>query len=191
MENIAAPEMIIVDLEATCWDRNDHDQREAETIEIGALKVEPTTRRVTDEFHSLIRPVRHEVLSDYCRGLTNISQEEVDAAQQFPVVWQQFIDWSGDFTKVRLASWGSYDPKQLQQDCSFHRLAYPFDSAHINIKKLFSAHTDGRKYGMTGALRQIGLELEGRHHRALDDARNIFRIWCWIESTAPRQQQNR
>jgi inhibitor of KinA sporulation pathway (predicted exonuclease) len=33
-----------------------------------------------------------------------------------------------------------------------------------------------KKLGMAKALRHVGLELQGTHHRGIDDARNIARL---------------
>ena len=68
------------------------------------------------------------------------------------------------------------------QDCRYHGIDYPLDFDHINLKKRFSEWHDGRKYGMKRALRILGLRLEGAHHRALDDSRNIRRIYRAMET---------
>ena len=49
---------------------------------------------VVDEFHSFVRPVRVPILTEFCKSLTGIKQEQVDTAEVFPVVfkkWQHFI----------------------------------------------------------------------------------------------------
>jgi inhibitor of KinA sporulation pathway (predicted exonuclease) len=37
-----------------------------------------------------------------------------------------------------------------------------------------------KEVGMSGALRQLGFEIEGTHHRGVDDARNIAKILNWV-----------
>ncbi len=37
-----------------------------------------------------------------------------------------------------------------------------------------------KKPGMAEALKLCGLELEGAHHRGIDDARNIARMLPWL-----------
>jgi inhibitor of KinA sporulation pathway (predicted exonuclease) len=45
------------------------------------------------------------------------------------------------------------------------------------VKREFSQSLDLRKQlGIAAALKHLGLEFEGRHHRGIDDARNIARI---------------
>jgi inhibitor of KinA sporulation pathway (predicted exonuclease) len=74
-------------------------------------------------------------------------------------------------------SWGDYDRRQLEADCLRHRLPYPMPGRHVNLEALFSATLGLRKkLGMAEALRQVGLDLHGTHHRGIDDARNIARL---------------
>jgi len=40
---------------------------------------------------------------------------------------------------------------------------------------------DGHKFGMKGALRVLKVELEGCHHRGIDDARNTVKIFRWMK----------
>jgi len=176
--------IVIVDLEATCWDKAEHKPLEMETIEIGAVLVNNSYLEATKELDLFIRPTRHPMLSDFCRELTSISQEQVDMARPFPEVWQQFLNWLGDNSGIWLASWGSFDPMQLKQDCAHHGLAYPLEGRHLDLKKMFGAHFGDRKFGMKRALRKIELELEGKHHRGIDDARNIYRLYRWLRSNS-------
>lgn len=83
--------------------------------------------------------------------------------------------------RICFCSWGDYDRKQLIQDSQYHRIGYPIDAEHINIKVLFSANQGLRKkFGMAGALKKAGLELIGTHHRGIDDARNMARLMPYI-----------
>lgn len=50
----------------------------------------------------------------------------------------------------------------------------------MNLKHEFAVLTDGRPRTMKEALRFMSLPLEGRHHRGIDDARNIARLAVWI-----------
>ena len=72
--------LLIVDLEATCWE-NKGMFHEMETIEIGAVLVDLKSRDAAREFDCFIRPVRNRILSDFCKSLTSIKQEDVDAAE--------------------------------------------------------------------------------------------------------------
>ncbi|MCE2996246.1 MAG: exonuclease domain-containing protein [Cyclobacteriaceae bacterium] len=167
---------IIFDLEATCWEGFDKSQNE--TIEIGALKVNDN-REIVSEFSSFIKPLKNPILSDFCKQLTSIQQEDVDQAQHFNEVIEKFKEWidcdSGDYW---LCSWGFYDRKQFESDCAIFQLDTTWLNRHINIKQ---QHGQLRKLpralGMSNALALEGIKLEGIHHRGIDDARNIAKIF--------------
>jgi len=65
---------LILDLEATCCDKGTISRHEMEIIEIGAVIVEAQTLATADEFQSFIKPVRHPVLTQFCRSLTSITK---------------------------------------------------------------------------------------------------------------------
>lgn len=168
---------LVVDLEATCWDDDSVPRQEMETIEIGAVMVDAGSLRTVDEFQAFIRPVRHTLLSRFCCELTSITQREVDAAGEFVRVFPEFVGWSARYDRALFCSWGDYDRRQLEQDCAFHGLAYPFGAEHLNLKAQFSKHCRlRRRLGLAQALQRAGLEFQGTHHRGIDDARNIARL---------------
>lgn len=178
--------LIICDLEATCWEDQPY-RDEMEIIEIGAVRVQNGV--VTDEFQRFIRPSLHPNLTDFCKKLTSIRQEEVDAAPLFPEVYQQFKDWIGPASFV-FGSWGKYDLRQLQLDVARLDLTWfqPLER-HLNLKHLFAQWRNVKPCGMERALQLAKLPLEGTHHRGIDDARNIARLTHlmlpWLIDTQP------
>ncbi len=126
---------IIVDLEATCWEGV--RSPDMETIEIGAVMLASGQGPAMDEFGSFVRPVVHPQLSDFCRELTSIHQEDVDWADPFPTVLRRFRAWigSGPFC---LCSWGNYDLNQLRSDCRRNSLLLPptFERGHITDRDI-------------------------------------------------------
>src|SRR5207249_216855 len=109
-----------------------------EIIEIGALLVETRSLEPVGEFDSFVRPFRHPTLSDFCRELTSIEQEDIDQAAPFPEVLEAFLAWTVNPADVTFASWGQYDLNQLRQDCALHRVNFPFDAEHLNVKVHFA-----------------------------------------------------
>jgi 3'-5' exoribonuclease 1 len=92
--------LVVVDLEATCWPPADPRGREdMEIIEIGALLVETPSLEPVDEFDSFVRPLRHPTLSDFCKELTSIDQEDIDQAAPFPVRVKKHPD-SGKYKSI-------------------------------------------------------------------------------------------
>ncbi|MGD9857393.1 MAG: exonuclease domain-containing protein [Planctomycetaceae bacterium] len=176
----------VVDFEATCCDEGSVPREEMEIIEVGAVLVDGNSLRPLGEFQSFVRPVRHPVLTSFCRELTRITQQDVDAAPPFAQVLNEWRKWAEPFEGSVFSSWGSYDFHQLEQDCRFHRLPNPFMPGHINLKAEFSRRIgQRRRFGLAGALSRAGLTLEGTHHRGIDDARNIVRLLPFLVESEP------
>jgi inhibitor of KinA sporulation pathway (predicted exonuclease) len=162
----------ILDLEATCCEKGKPTSR-METIEIGAVMLESSTGPIQSEFSRFVRPIEEPVLSEFCTQLTGSRQQDVDTAEPFAAVFPQFVSWLGP-VPVRTCSWGIYDVNQLRLDCQRHGVAWPsaFD-CHINLKREYARLRGIRLCGMKRALSNETTPLEGQHHRAISDARNI------------------
>lgn len=174
---------LVIDLEATCCDQGTIPFDKMEIIEIGAVMADARSLQPVAEFGCLVQPVRNRQLTVFCTKLTSITQADVDNAAGFPDVLDQLVQWGAQYRNHLFCSWGAYDRKQLKQDCSFHGLRCPFGK-HMNLKQRFSERMGLRKpEGMKGALRRVGLPLEGTHHRGIDDARNIARLLPYIVDT--------
>lgn len=166
---------VIVDLEATCWEKGTSPSRQ-EVIEIGAVLLPSSHESPSSEFARFVRPSAEPVLSAFCTQLTSIEQHHVDGADDFSIVFSAFLAWIGPQPFI-LCSWGAYDLNQLRIDCERHHLPFPAAlDRHINLKKAFADWKGIKPCGMKAALGILGLPLEGQHHRAIDDARNIARI---------------
>ncbi len=168
---------IIVDLEATCWNEK-HHTRKSEIIEIGAICVNEK-KEILGEFQIFVKPNLHVELSDFCKQLTSITQEMVDNAPTFPVALEQFQTWIYSFGKdYVLGSWGFYDKGQFEKDCLLHQLDTNWLKNHINIKFQHAIIRNLPKgIGMKQAIEHEKLVLDGTHHRGIDDARNIAKIF--------------
>lgn len=172
--------IVVVDLEATCWQGKPPAGMDNDIIEIGACLLDVKTGEITDNIGILVIPERSEV-SDFCTQLTTITPELIanegitfrDACSQLK---KQY-----DTQDRAWASFGAYDRRQFQKQCAALGVSYPFGPSHINVKTLFGLKKGlEREEGMSGALEILGLPLEGTHHRGVDDARNIAKILWWI-----------
>jgi inhibitor of KinA sporulation pathway (predicted exonuclease) len=172
------PELVVVDLEATC----DADQRIARTameiIEIGAVRVDLGSFEIVDRFQSYIRPTIHPKLTAFCTELTGITQSQVDAAPWFAEACTRYSAWldkAHDLTTW--ASWGNYDKGQFERDCDRTGAADPHAAlAHLNLKTTFAKTLDVRSCGLGSAYKLLKQDMTGRHHSGLDDAVNIARL---------------
>jgi inhibitor of KinA sporulation pathway (predicted exonuclease) len=169
---------IIFDLEATCWE-NDRSI-ENEIIEIGAVKLNDKLD-IIDEFSIFVRPTTNPVLSEFCTRLTSITQKNVDEAETFDKVLPDFENWIIESSnEVIIYSWGFYDKKQLLKECNtkqyFGSILNLLDN-HVSLKHKFAEIRQIKPCGMEYALRLLKLPLEGTHHRGIDDAKNITKIF--------------
>jgi inhibitor of KinA sporulation pathway (predicted exonuclease) len=166
--------LVVFDLEATCWEKGTTVERQ-EVLEIGAVKLDAAFKAVS-EFQRFVRPTAEPTLSDFCRSLTGIRQEEVDASEPFPAVLASFADWAGP-GPARFASWSTYDLRQLRSDCRRHGIPFPpVMECHVDLRQVYSDHRGVEATTMKRALEMEGLPMEGAHHRGLDDSRNIARL---------------
>jgi 3'-5' exoribonuclease 1 len=176
---------LVIDLEATCDNAGAVPKREMEIIEIGAVLVDCETFEPLAEFQTFVRPIRHPILTSFCRELTSITQAEVDAAPRFPEAIAALREFMRGEQPL-FCSWGAYDRGQFKLDAGLHDIKLPFGPDHLNLKEAFSEALGTRKrFGMAGALRRLGLSLAGTHHRGIDDARNIARILPYAIGAQP------
>jgi len=123
-------------------------------------------------------------LSDYCKKLTGIRQFDVTSlvsSLPFPKVIEVLEKWvkeksDKELKELIFCSWGYYDKKMFEIECKRHNIEYPFGN-HISLKHEFAKRNKQKPKGMTKVLEMLGIKLEGEHHRALDDARNISKIF--------------
>lgn len=172
-------EILVIDLEATCWEGDPPNGQEGEIIEIGVCPLEIGTLQRTERRSILVRPTRSAV-SAYCTQLTTLTQEQVDGGIDFAAACE--ILRREYRTGDRLwASYGDYDRRQFERQCASTAIPYPFGPGHLNVKTLFAvSHAMPRELGMDAALARLDHPLEGTHHRAGDDAWNIAAILASI-----------
>ncbi len=194
--------IIAVDLEATCWSKEDNAElsenqsAESEIIEIGATRLDPATLEIVDTFERFVRPVRHPTLSNFCKTLTTITQDDVDQAQPFKETFADFVQWMGGTTEgVLMLSWGRYDHNQLRRESQKAGLPDPAWTP-LNVKDEFSdwyrcQKNRKKRFGLGMAIRELGMEFTGTAHRGIDDAKNLSKIFAHIRHPEHLSDQGR
>ncbi|UKA05025.1 3'-5' exonuclease [Photobacterium damselae] len=179
MNNPAHRKLIILDLEATCDDNNTFPRNEMETIEIGAKILDIDHGfTILSAFSLFIKPNRNPVLTDFCKELTGISQEQVNAAGGFVSAFNQFKKWTGEFENiVAWGSWGRYDQNQLKRDCKYFEIEnFLSPIQHLDISNLYCETMDTTTRNLYKAVHDQKLLCVGNQHRALDDASNVILV---------------
>ena len=176
MSQVAAP-FLIIDVEATCFETT-FLLEQMEIIEVGAVWVN-VSGKILSELQFFVKPVATPQLSPFCKKLTGIGQENVDEALPWALAIKRLDEFIRAYVTAnsRWGSWGEYDRKQIALDCSRHAVDNPLRLlAHVNLKARFAKERKIKQVGMIGALRIVGCEHIGNHHRALSDVRNIAKI---------------
>lgn len=173
---------IIFDLEATCWlGRPPHGINEI--IEIGAVKVN-RYGEIDSIFSKFVKPTYNPVLSDFCKKLTSISQNDVDKAKTFSKVCEEFMEWIDVEQDYMLVSWGKYDKEQLLLECKLHKLDEEWLDFHYNVKPAYrKLKNETHEQGLKKVIKNEGFEFSGIHHRAISDAENLAKVFIkYIEN---------
>lgn len=174
--------IIVLDLEATCWDedteagRAEKGNQISEIIEFGLCSFYVDTGNISEPVSIYTHPTTSKI-SQYCTDLTSYDWE---------FIRKNGIPFEGGLNRLRkhfgpkhrvMASWGNYDWYMISQQCLREDLAFPFGRSHINVKEL---HAIKRKLpkalGLGAALVHEKLEFVGTPHKGLDDAYNTAKI---------------
>lgn len=176
--------LLVVDLEATCWDLPFGEAPSGqiqEIIEIGVCEVDLQTLERSKKASYLIKPTESEV-SDFCTELTTITpelleEEGIPFGTALMNLTQVYKSRSHPW-----ASWGAWDQTIMREQCERRGYAYPFAPYHLNIAAEFAVNTGRRKtIGMKSAANCFNIEFEGTHHRGHDDAWNTAEIFIEMQ----------
>jgi inhibitor of KinA sporulation pathway (predicted exonuclease) len=168
-------QIIVIDVEATCWQGNPPLRQESEIIEVGICTLDIASGERLEKRSVLVKPERSTV-SEFCTQLTTLTQEQVDKGVDFANACSILRNKYASKDRV-WASYGDYDRKQFEKQCQDRKITYPFGPSHINVKTLFALiHGWPHEVGMDEALELLDIPLEGTHHRGVDDAWNIAGI---------------
>lgn len=168
-------QIIVVDVESTCWKNSPPPSQVSEIIEIGICPLVVATGERLPKESILVKP-EWSMVSEFCTQLTTLTQQQVDAGASFREA-VGMLRKKHD-TKLRsFASWGDYDRRQFQRQCESEGIPYPFGPTHHNIKSLFAIMRGlQRECSVEEAYKMLGWEFEGTLHRGDDDAFAIARI---------------
>jgi inhibitor of KinA sporulation pathway (predicted exonuclease) len=172
-------QILVVDVEATCWDSAPPEGQASEIIEIGVCVLDVPSGASVRKHSILVRP-EVSTVSRFCTQLTTLTPDQVQDGVTFDHACAVLRREYAGRHRV-WASYGDYDRRQFEKQCRERAIQYPFGPTHINVKNLF-ALTYGlpREIGLKRALVLAGLALEGVHHRGVDDAWNTAQLLAML-----------
>ena len=172
-------QIIVVDLEATCWEGGPPPGQEQEIIEIGVCALDIATGSRMGKRSILVRP-EYSAVSRFCTQLTTLTQAQVEQGVTLAEAVETLRDTYRPAERT-WASFGDFDRILLQRECEQRGVSYPFGRTHLNVKNLFAISLNlPNEVGLDRAIAMCGLELEGTHHRGDDDAWNIAAVLATV-----------
>lgn len=172
------PNVLVIDVESTCWEAPEIQGPDeiSEIIEIGIAVVNFKSLNIVSNGSIFVKPQKSKV-SKFCTKLTTLTQDQVDRGVLFADA-MDILRKNYDSENSTMISWGDYDRKMFERNCNEYGVKYPFGPRHMNLKNSFTLlHGMEREPGMDAALKIINLDLQGTHHRGIDDAKNIAMIF--------------
>ena len=172
-------QIVVVDVESTCWDGPPPPGEAPEIIEIGVCLVCVADGARSERDSILVRPIRSKV-SPFCTALTTLTQEQVDRGCTFAEACR-VLSLHYRTRERAWASYGDYDRRQFERQCAEVDVSYPFGATHINVKNLFAlTRALPHEVGLGEAFEHLQLAFEGTPHRGDDDAWNIAALLAEI-----------
>jgi inhibitor of KinA sporulation pathway (predicted exonuclease) len=167
--------IIVVDLEATCWQGDPPPGETSEIIEIGLCTLDFKSGERSDRRGIMVKP-EHSSLSDYCIELTTIHPEMLKNAPSLREACR-LLQEKYHSDRRTWASYGDYDRIMLAKQCQEMDVPYPFGRSHINVKNILALHF-GLKHevDLKRGTALVDLPFEGTIHRGVDDAWNIAAV---------------
>lgn len=167
--------ILVIDVEATCWDGDPPAGQTSEIIEIGLCVLDVITGERATPQAIMVKPQR-STLSEYCIQLTTITPEMLADGISFSEACELL---RGEYRAHQRtwASYGDYDRLQFLKQCEEWGIPYPFGRTHINVKNLLAVQLGLKKeVGLQRGTSLLGLTFEGSIHRGVDDAWNIAAV---------------
>lgn len=184
--------LIVVDFESTCW--KDSRNRSQEIIEFPAVLINTKTGKIEAEFHHYLQPQESPILSEFCKELTGITQEQVEQGIPISLCLTRFKQWlrkQADGLKMSyntssdscpnlctFVTWSDWDfGVCLQYECRRKQLRTPPETnSWIDLRATYRKFYSRKPQGLNGALQDVGIQFEGREHSGLHDARNTAKL---------------
>ncbi|GAE34738.1 3'-5' exonuclease [Halalkalibacter akibai] len=151
-----------------------------EAIRLGAVKYDLETEQITS-FDQFIKPISTKPLSNFCKTLTGIKDEDLQDAASFKVVFKDFLTWVGGVKKSRFFSWSPSDLSRLKLDALKHEVSQStinkIEKRYVDFQAIFTKRVSNSNVSVEGALKLYELDFIGEKHNPMYDAYNTLRIY--------------
>ena len=148
--------------------------------------------KVIDTYYKTVKPILNEHLSDFCKELTGITQEEIDNSDDLNTISLEIIEILNKYNIKNALVWGGGDFTSVNYDFKLHREQ---ELPCNNIKKLKKNIKNIEPYlterinipthiGLMNVVKKLEIDTENlNNHNALDDAVLLSKLFYVITRT--------
>lgn len=152
----------------------------AKIIEIGACIGDTDTKEILATYSCLVNP--NEKLEECIVQLTGITQGDVDGGSTIAKAYLGMEAMASKYDCLRMPLvWGIGDGHALRAELP-KEITWNFGRRELDVKAVFQAFQVARSskinLGLKNSMKKLGLDFQGKTHRAQDDALNTFLIFC-------------
>ena len=143
-----------------------------EILQIGAVKLNSNLEMI-DTFNTFIKPSIYKEIHPFIKKKTNITNENVKNAPNFPEAFSMFKSFMSDDKNI-LCVWGNGDLKELYRNIKYYDLSTSgLSNAYINVQhhaSIYFNNPSGKSIGLQNAITLLELNQDKSYHNALNDA---------------------
>lgn len=163
-------EIIFVDLEMACWENTKPENAKHEITEIGIVKVNNISNKITDIAQYYIKN-EYDEITEYNTNLTGITQEILDnKGIPFSKACKLIKTRFGTLNKTWFA-WGCGDFNRMQADCILKNTENPMSNNYINFAEIYALNKSiSRNISLKKASIENDIFYRGNAHSAVVDA---------------------
>lgn len=171
---------VVIDFEATCDKEKLREPQEI--IEFPSVIVDGMTGNIINAFQIYVRPTCNRQLTDFCKELTGIQQNQVDNGVSLSEAILRHDEWLENLgikkTNFAVVTWSNWDcGVMLESECRYKKITKPsYFNRWINLRVPFHQVFGRAKCTLKHAIEIAGLNWTGRAHCGLDDATNTARL---------------
>lgn len=167
----------VIDVEATCYERNEFPAGEVkDIIEVGLCMVDLSAMSIVKTLSIPVVPQRSQV-SPFCTELTGWTMGKLKKqGVSFATACARLRNKYGAQNRVLVTdSFG--DVELIRRQCEQEGLPCPLGPEHLNVTTWYQLATGDRKnIGLDAMLARFGLQFQGQRHRGWCDAENVARL---------------
>ncbi|PVD38258.1 hypothetical protein C0Q70_00869 [Pomacea canaliculata] len=176
------------------------------SVEFPAVLLNTKTGEIESEFHYYIQPQEHPTLSDFCKQLTGITQDQIDNGIPISLCLRKFYRWleqqqqekgfylfgslyntsAKGLNVAAFVTWSDWDfGVCLHYELRRKQISKaPILNHWIDLRATYVKFYGRKPKGLNGALQDVGIKFEGREHSGLHDSRNTAKlVWKMIRDS--------